>query len=271
MDALGPQSPVWQGIPEAETVTICPTPADLFPFSNTSTASYVLIPVMEKHIVSRPCGFWELSPTSRAVDTLGDKKKFADYAQQHGLSGYIPETYNRLEDVRFPCVIKRTNLNAGTGIERVTSQAHLTTLLSEQPWAGQPFVLQDYMANSMEYCSHLVCKSGDIIWDCSFAYSMNDALPIRGSGLNRAAPAPQVFTPPHHILSQIRAFLKPLEFTGPCNVDYKIGADGNIRVLEINPRFGGTLMAGSNRHHLEGLLRCIIANASLTLAAQAAS
>jgi carbamoylphosphate synthase large subunit len=67
------------------------------------------------------------------------------------------------------------------------------------------------------------------------------------------------------------ASIEPLDFNGPCNINYKIGADGNIRILEINPRLGGTLMAGSKREHLAGLLRCIIDNATLPLSDQAAA
>jgi glutathione synthase/RimK-type ligase-like ATP-grasp enzyme len=142
---------------------------------------------MEKHVVSRPTGFLEFSPSLQAVETLSDKKKFADFAEKQGLSAYIATTYRDAANIQFPCIIKRINLNAGTGIERVDSRAHLEALLSQSVWAGHDRLFQKYLSDTMEYCSHLVCNAGRIIWDCSFAYDIDSAMPVRGSGLNRAA------------------------------------------------------------------------------------
>ena len=50
---------------------------------------------------------------------------------------------------------------------------------------------------------------------------------------------------------QIEAVLRPLAFSGPCNVDYKRTADGRLQIFEINPRLGGALLLKSNA----GLLR----------------
>jgi carbamoylphosphate synthase large subunit len=33
-----------------------------------------------------------------------------------------------------------------------------------------------------------------------------------------------------------------LEFSGPCNIDYKTDDEGNIIVFEVNPRMGGSIM-----------------------------
>jgi carbamoylphosphate synthase large subunit len=63
------------------------------------------------------------------------------------------------------------------------------------------------------------------------------------------------------IRAQFERLLSPLDYSGPCNFDYKRSDSGEMAVFEINPRFGGTLMKPENIAHLQQALSCIIQNA----------
>ena len=58
-------------------------------------------------------------------------------------------------------------------------------------------------------------------------------------------------TTPVEVLKQFETVLAPLNYRGPCVIDYKIADDGRVQICEINPRLGGTLLLKSN----VGLLR----------------
>jgi len=52
-------------------------------------------------------------------------------------------------------------------------------------------------------------------------------------------------------LRQFVHCLKPLKYSGPCNIDFKINPEGSLKILEINPRLGGSLMQKENRDLLK--------------------
>ena len=54
--------------------------------------------------------------------------------------------------------------------------------------------------------------------------------------------------------------LAPLNYRGPCVIDYKL-ADGRVQIFEINPRLGGTLLLKSNAGLLREALGHILAAA----------
>ncbi len=58
-------------------------------------------------------------------------------------------------------------------------------------------------------------------------------------------------------------FLRPLRFNGPANIDFRRRADGSIVILEINPRFGGSLMRPEYVADLRAAVGAILAHATL--------
>jgi carbamoylphosphate synthase large subunit len=59
---------------------------------------------------------------------------------------------------------------------------------------------------------------------------------------------------------RFEAVLAPLNYRGPCVIDYKL-ADGRVQIFEINPRLGGTLLLKSNAGQLRQALGHILAAA----------
>jgi len=65
-------------------------------------------------------------------------------------------------------------------------------------------------------------------------------------------------TEPLSRLAEFESILGPLAYSGPCCIDYKVTESGQTIVLEINPRFGGSLMRPAHVEDLQGSLAAII-------------
>ena len=72
----------------------------------------------------------------------------------------------------------------------------------------------------------------------------------------------QATVTPDAVIRQSETVLSPLAYSGPCNVDYKLSADGRMQIFEINPRLGGTLMLPAQAEQLRAATACIIEHAS---------
>jgi hypothetical protein len=259
MNALAPGAPVWRKVGGVGQVLSIPNVAGVeIAEPRHKGVRTVIIPLMEDHARHCPRQYQSLIPDDRSLGVLGDKAAFAAYAEAEGLSHLCPTTYASSADAVYPCVLKRLDLNGGNGVAVVGAPDELTSLLEQDPWRRNLFVLQSLVLGSAEYVTHCVCKSGLILWHCSFAYEMDATASIRTpsniKGI-RAATVSRLH------LSQMERFLAPLAYTGPCNFDYKISDSGDIALMEINPRLGGSLMMPQNVDYLRAALSSIIENA----------
>lgn len=112
----------------------------------------------------------------------------------------------------------------------------------------------------MEYVCHIVALNGEILFSNYFEYVMLDSEIVRGkvSPLKITNIGP-IINP--EITKIFKTVIKYLNYTGPCNIDFKI-INGLPQIFEINPRPGGSLMASKNRSVLANVLRTILKNAS---------
>ncbi len=227
------------------------------PFGSGARADDVVIAMKTPHLRRRPGGR-SLEPTERAVAILEDKARFAAYMADSGFAEYCPRTYRDRRDATFPCMLKRTDLSASLGVAIVQSSDHLDDLLRTRTFAGHPYVLQAAVPGNVEYATYCVCQDGRVLWSCSFATDIGGPVAIKreDNALRRQATAT-----PDAVLRQIETVLQPLAFSGPCNVDYKLAADGRMQIFEINPRLGGTLMLPAQSEQLQAALGCIIEHA----------
>jgi hypothetical protein len=260
MTALAPHAPVWSRMYDVDKVLLIPaTPGVLIPESSRRGIRTVVIPLLEDHTRHCPRQYRSLIADDRSIDALGNKAAFSAYAEAIGFAHLCPKTYARSVDAVFPCVLKRVDLDASRGIAIVRSSLELQSRLEQDPWVGQPFILQSFAAGATEYVTHCICKDGQIIWHCSFSYELNSPDSIRSPvDMVKCRPV----TSSQFTLSQIKEFLSPLSYCGPCNVDYKISDGGIIIVFEINPRLGGSLMMPRNVDYLRDAL-CHVIKAAL--------
>jgi carbamoylphosphate synthase large subunit len=191
--------------------------------------------------------------------TLEDKAEFAAYMAANSFGDYCPRTYTGRQDAVFPCMLKRTDLSAGLGVAIVQSTRHLDELLQTRMFQGHPYLLQALVQGNVEYATYCVCKGGRVLWNCSFATDTGSPIAIKRED---NAVRRQAIATPDPVLRQIETVLLPLASRGPCNIDYKLLADGRMQIFEINPRLGGTLMLPAQAMELCAALTCIIERAT---------
>jgi len=255
MTALAPSAPLWKSIPRVGAVVhrSCRNPH--VSWGARFGRRTVMIPLMEEHMAQCPAGHAALVPTAEALDILRDKGRFAAYMRERGLSHLCPETYPSIKEAKFPCILKRTNLNAGHGVELAATPGEARRILENEPFAGHPHVVQAVVPFLVEYVLHCVCREGSILWHTVYAFDFPEQQ-IRKVGGQYTIRRATISEP---MLKEVEAILLPLKYSGPCNVNYTLDAGGRLVVFEINPRFGGSLMRPENTEHLAAALATIIA------------
>ncbi len=204
-----------------------------------ATDRTVVIPMKSEHAATAPRRYRGLWPDRRSLDILDDKDKFQSYMEDQGLAAYCPARYRTPGQAVFPCIVKRLDLSGSIGVEIARSHAHLDEILGSPVFAHRPYILQELVAGTKEYATFCVCEDGRILWHWTFESTMASPTVIKNENNDKnrrildAAPA---------VLKQLEAVLAPLAYRGPCIVNYKLAPDGTVRVFEINPRFGGSLL-----------------------------
>src|SRR5204863_1017805 len=106
-----------------------------------------------------------------------------------------------------------------------------------------------------DYTTHVIAKNGRLLWYSSLRF-LKDGETRFGLEFKTMEP----FEPPPSLLEATERMLRPLNYSGPCNVDYTIRKSGRVAVFEINPRFGGSMFLVQNRDLLKQALTCLIEN-----------
>jgi hypothetical protein len=222
------------------------------------TERTILIPMKTSHTVDAPRRYRTLIPDRRSALVLGDKNVFQSYMAENGLMAHAPATYASPDEAAFPCVVKRLDLSASVGVEIATSRAHLGEILQSGLFSGHPFLLQALVPGTLEYATFCVCDGGRILWESTFVSTMSGPAMIKNedNGKDR-----RIVATPAEVLKQFETVLAPLDYRGPCVIDYKIADDGRVQIFEINPRLGGTLLLKSNAGLLREALGHILAAA----------
>jgi len=201
---------------------------------------------------------WMLMPSREALEVLGNKRRFARYAQEQGLGQFVPHSFDAHEAVPYPAVLKLERSSAGSGVAVVRSATELAA--ARRRLRGSPFrsmVLQE-LVEGRDHVTHAICRDGRLLWHCTYDYELRAGDVVQThenvTGWQRG-----MFSPAE--VAALERFLLPLGFDGPIAVDFKRRADGRLCVIEINPRFGGSLMRPEHADDLDAALAVLLANA----------
>ena len=237
---------LWQPINQVTEVVRVPAWAFLAPGGKRPT---IFIPMKDRHAARLPHGARALASRSASVDILSDKAKFAAYLSANGLGDYCPATYPDPEVATYPCVLKRVDLSASVGISMVHSRAH--TISEWTDLFGRRYLLQELVPGRTECVTYFLLRQGHVLWTCSFATDMDGPAVVKheNNGHNR-----RVIETPANVVNAVEKILTPLAYSGFCTTDYKILESGVVKIIEINPRFGGTLLSREYVHQLRSAI-----------------
>jgi hypothetical protein len=246
---------LWRSLEVVSEVSRIPA----FPFLvRRASENTVLIPMKSAHAARAPRGSAGLVAEARTLQVLDNKKAFQSFIEENGLTACCPVAYRSPEEARFPCVVKRLDLSGSVGVVVATSRDHLDEVLRSPVFAGRPHLLQALVPGDIEYTTSAVCDGGRILWHWTSASAMpgHSVIKTEDNDKNRAT----VDLPPA-VQRQLEAILAPLAYRGPCIFNFKLAEDGTVKLFEINPRFGGSLLQPSQTDRLREAMGCILTRA----------
>jgi predicted ATP-grasp superfamily ATP-dependent carboligase len=202
----------------------------------------IIIPLLEKHNIE--LHFFNIKSIFDYNNTIlfMNKKLFFEYTINNNLEEYIPKTNCKNENNYY--IVKELSNNGGKKIY-FTNKFESVCL--------NTYVVQEYIFTEYEYTIHLVCKEGKIVASITYVFERKNKIRTFRENKNISKISIE-----DKYLKIFEKFLIPCKYSGICNIDFII-VDNNIKIFEINPRLGGTLMLSQNRKDLvEILSTCIL-------------
>jgi predicted ATP-grasp superfamily ATP-dependent carboligase len=179
-----------------------------------------------------------LLPSRENLDLARDKIKTYRFAQENGIlipETFFPETMAEVDRLKsqltYPCMVKQGKGTGGSGNMLARSPDELLMIFQDlpKPWP----VIQQFIVGELNGLT-AVCLEGEILASFSFLafrqYPDSGGITVNARSIRN-----------ERIIRESRLFLSKLSWTGVVDFDYLIGTDGSVFLLEINPRFSGTI------------------------------
>ena len=210
----------------------------------TVAAGRVVIPVAIGTVrwFSRHRPLWNervqaLVPEPDSLELAADKARLHAHAAALGLP--VPRQFTLADHPPFPVVVKyregeALGLPADQRYAIVGNRAELERIYRAFDARQASPVIQEYLAGPGYGCSAAFDIEGRPLGH--FVHQRLREYPVRGG------PSALAVSVEHPALAdRSLRLLDSLRWTGPAMVEWKQDAQGNFRLLEINPRFWGTL------------------------------
>lgn len=168
-------------------------------------------------------------PEAGIVDLLDDKPRFNKKLSDMGHGRYIPSGDGR----NLPLMVKVNSGYYGDGCHVLRTEED--RVLHQDKLASPDYFTQEMIVGKREYAIHILIRNGRIIKSLGVEYRFDHPLPIKGQDAPR-----EVVLVNDPYLRVWESILAELGYEGLCCVNYKM-KDGVPLLLEINPRFGGSL------------------------------
>jgi carbamoylphosphate synthase large subunit len=162
------------------------------------------------------------------------KDKFVEFMKDCNCdySRYIPETYD-LDDIKYPCLMKPKDGYGGGKIKILKNQEMYDEIRDSNNYIFQEIIYYKYTS-----VAHILCKNGKIIEHIVYTIlTPYHGYVKRGSIVNYTS---RYFNDVE--LDLFKKILEKIEYTGLCCGDFSHDDNNNIKIFEINPRIGGSLV-----------------------------
>jgi carbamoylphosphate synthase large subunit len=183
-------------------------------------------------------------PTPELVEQCDDKLLFNERLAALGFGDALPALLPDPTD-RYPHIVKARRGDFGQGIRLVRGPEDDVALPPDS-------FRQEAVEGALEYVLHLLRVDGRVCYYLCYVYDMAAPLSVRGEvdAARSIEPAD-----PERAMATCGRVLDALGYEGTCCFNYKL-VDGNPRFLELNPRFGGSLVGDVTNYvaaHLDAL------------------
>ena len=222
-----------------ELADLCRTCAETPVLLPVGAAALALVTTPEgRSALKGLCHFCLSDPDTLAL--ANDKARLAALARTVGVpvpEEYRPRTPSDFEKLPYPVVIKplcgeKQGLEAARRYVIARSAAQAREAFDAFTFDGQPPVVQQYLSGiGLGYS--VLAQSGVIV--NAICHRRVREYPLSGGPSTCCQVIDGEFLRPY-----AEKLVKALNFTGPAMIEFKLDADGNPRLLEINPRLWGT-------------------------------
>lgn len=171
-------------------------------------------------------------PTAASVRLCDDKYAFSQALIGAGFDKYIP-TIHLGPGLTSPYILKKRRGWWGAGCYIIANREDEEAQLHRI--ADPEYFCQEFIPGTTEFATHILFIKGKIVKALNIKYRFATESPIKGQDT-------ELFKVVHRCpyLNLFAQMLQAIQFEGLCCVNYKV-AKGRLFLLEINPRFGGSL------------------------------
>lgn len=169
-------------------------------------------------------------PCEQSILLCDDKYMFNQALIQRGFESNIPTMGS---DVKHPYILKKRIGAWGQDCQIIQNAEEEMHVLDKLNDAG--FYRQKIVRGQHEFATHILFANDRIVKALNIMYEFKSETPIKGQD-------PVLYKVIHRCayLDLFARVLRAIAFQGLCCVNYKV-ARGRPYILELNPRFGGSL------------------------------
>lgn len=215
----------------------------------------IIIPIYYdamKLLSSMKINCFYLSPKNyKIVDLFNNKGNFIEYCIKNNLEQYIPNTYiiknpciKKIRDIQYPAIFKPCISSAGNGCCILYNE-------KDELHDLEKYVIQEHINDPYEYIGNFLIIEGEILYSLIFKQKY-ERFYIKTKHMDNY----------EKIICDLDPFQKIFKmsnYTGVACVDFKILND-QIKIMEINPRFGGTFVCDGHVPKINDVLINYITN-----------
>lgn len=212
--------------------------------------NYKIIPLLESHM-QELCNANIKNVVMANFDIIykfSNKKLFTDYVRENDLESYVPLTYQNFDQIPSDSllIVKPFCNSNGYGMEiknRITKNEFRRN------------IIQKYIENIEEYVSHIVAIDGKIIHCITYNYIFDKDIHIKVYPVNTNNTKKVEIS--KYYIDIMEKFLSKCSYNGMCNIDFVITKEGDIKIFEINPRLGGSMIRNNNEDLIYTIIKLL--------------
>lgn len=186
-------------------------------------------------------------PEREAFQTACSKTLLSAFMEKHGIphprtvrfASGDPEILEHLASLRLPVITKPTWGGGGSGMRVFENREGLVPYLEEKSTPENPVIVQEYIRGH-DLGSAAFCNAGEVLhltMQRNMSADQNSFRPSKGL---------RFFDDPN-VRTVVEKLMGALKWSGIAQIDLRVdGETGDLFVLEINPRYWGSVL-GSQR------------------------
>ena len=177
-----------------------------------------------------------IAPSRDHAFLAGNKISFNNWMIRSGFDRFVPQVYDT--DIRFPCVLKRSQDAFGRRTRIIHDRHELSAALRTGEY--EVSYCQELVESDREYTTHILCWQGEIHFALTFGFLFGTKAYVKGiSGVG------EIFSETRSCRPELAEIVRALGYSGIACFNYKL-SDNRPQIFEMNPRFGGSLAMSVN-------------------------